>query len=67
MSENQDEDCFNSMYAVNLEVQCKVVSAYEVPHHNGKGSAANGRLAYGSTGSVISHACSRLIRQSGHV
>ncbi|KRX45248.1 hypothetical protein T05_11725 [Trichinella murrelli] len=25
----------NSMYAVNLEVQCKVVSAYEVPHHNG--------------------------------
>ncbi|XP_003371783.1 hypothetical protein Tsp_05461 [Trichinella spiralis] len=23
------------MYAVNLEVQCKVVSAYEVPHHNG--------------------------------
>ncbi|KRY39610.1 hypothetical protein T01_15037 [Trichinella spiralis] len=22
------------MYAVDLQVQCKVVSAYEAPHHN---------------------------------
>ncbi|KRZ80679.1 hypothetical protein T10_13324 [Trichinella papuae] len=46
------------MYAVDLQVQCKVVSAYGAPRHNssdnnltklgGKRSAANGRLVYGS-------------------
>ncbi|KRX56759.1 hypothetical protein T09_14848 [Trichinella sp. T9] len=52
------------MHGVGLHVQCKVVSAYELAHHNSsgddfnqtgarKGGAANGRLAYGSTGSVI--------------
>ncbi|KRZ10434.1 hypothetical protein T11_10453 [Trichinella zimbabwensis] len=49
------------MYAVDLEVQCKVVSAYEVPHHNR--GAANGKLVYGSTGSAIPDACFRLVNR----
>ncbi|KRZ73297.1 hypothetical protein T10_613 [Trichinella papuae] len=32
-----------------------------------EGDAANGRLVYGSTGSAIPDACSRLVNWSGHV
>ncbi|KRZ07929.1 hypothetical protein T11_11590 [Trichinella zimbabwensis] len=41
------------MYAVDLQVQCKVVSAYE---GEGKEGAANARLVYGSTDPAIPEA-----------
>ncbi|KRZ71062.1 hypothetical protein T10_1311 [Trichinella papuae] len=46
------------MYDADLQVLCKVVSAYEGER---EGSAANGRLVYGSTGSVIPDAWPRLV------
>ncbi|KRX59015.1 hypothetical protein T09_14900 [Trichinella sp. T9] len=57
------------MYAVDLQVQCKVASAltFHIIKDVRKGGAANGRLAYGSPGHAIPDACSILINRSGHV